>query len=78
MNGPNNRVNRGPDGPPEQGRRRECERRLRQIRDGRLAGAAVSDEARYAAHGFVAPSGAALIRTASAAEQMAAEAGRLR
>jgi hypothetical protein len=35
--------------------RRECDRRLRQVRSGALKGPVVTDEARYAAFGFIAP-----------------------
>jgi hypothetical protein len=45
---------------PHQGRS-EAARRLRQVRAGRLRGAVVSEEARYAAHGLVAPGSVALI-----------------
>jgi hypothetical protein len=39
----------------------ECARRLRQIANGQLRGPVVTDEARYAAHGLVAPSGEQLV-----------------
>jgi len=42
--------------------RRECERRLRQVRAGQLAGKNyVTDAARYAAHGLVAPDDDSLV-----------------
>jgi hypothetical protein len=57
---PSRRVFREPQPAPHQGRR-EAARRLRQVRAGRLQGAVVSEEARYAAHGLVAPGSVALI-----------------
>jgi hypothetical protein len=54
---------------PHQGPQ-ECARRLRQIRQGQLSGKSghlnqrpfVSDEARYAAHGFLSPSDLQLVK----------------
>jgi hypothetical protein len=43
--------------------KRERTRRLKQIRAGQVQGPAVSEEARYAAHGLYAPAGASLIVT---------------